>query len=369
MKAIDLPAPQDHGVASRINKISTAVPGHDFDRDYQAWVRRRLVPDPRRARLYERMASRSGIEHRWTVLDPDDVNIETGSGFYGSDVSPSTRARMAVYEREAPQLALSAIEGLSMDRCDLGRVTHLVLASCTGFMAPGVDQVIARRLGLAHDVERVLIGFMGCYAATTALRTARHIVRSQPDACVMVVTVEISTMHLPEQADLELLLAGAQFADGAAAAIVTGEGEGLVIGEGITTTIEDSADLITWRIGDFGFLMTLSGEVPGRITRALSDEAVRKAILGREEVEDIEAWAVHAGGRSILDAVESGFRLPQGSLTESRAVLRDFGNMSSSTLMFVLASIFKQRPAKGIAMAFGPGLAVEGFRFGWRDAG
>ena len=230
-----------------------------------------------------------------------------------------------------------------------------MVASCTGFVAPGIDQIIARRLGLADDIERVLIGFMGCYAAVTALRTARHITRSQESARVLVVTVELSTLHHQERMDIEPLLMGAQFGDGAAAAIVSSQGEGLRLSEGISAALPDSEDLITWHIGDTGFNMCLSGDV-------------RDRVLGGAEMEAFDAWAVHAGGRSILDAVEKGFSLAPGALDASREVLRNCGNMSSSTLMFVLARLIREKPKKGVALAFGPGLAMEGFRFGWSDA-
>lgn len=346
-----------------ITAIATAVPDLDFEKDYRRWALARLG-ESREAKLYDRMAARSGIEHRWSVLSEDDARLDEGIGFYGGE-PPSTAARMGIYAREAPELALKAIAGLPQ----LGDLTHIVVASCTGFVAPGIDQIIARRLGLADHLERVLIGFMGCYAAVTALRTARHIVRSQPEARVLVVTVELSTLHHQEEMDLEPLLMGAQFGDGAAAAIVAAGEPGLELGEGVSAALEDSEELITWRIGDTGFHMRLSGEVPGRIAAALADPAVQERITGGRAPHEIEAWAVHAGGRSILDAVEKGLHLPPAALDASREVLRMCGNMSSSTLMFALSRIMRSKPASGVALAFGPGLAMEGFRFGWRDAG
>jgi alpha-pyrone synthase len=346
-----------------LTAIATAVPDLDFEQDYRRWALSKLG-ESREAKLYDRMAQRSGIEHRWSVLTEEDARLDEGIGFYGGE-APSTSARMAIYAREAPELALKAIAGLP----DLGTPTHIVVASCTGFVAPGIDQIIARRLGLADTIERVLIGFMGCYAAVTALRTARHIARSQPDSRVLVVTVELSSLHHAEEMDLEPLLMGAQFGDGAAAAIVTGGGEGLALGEGISAALEESEELITWQIGDTGFRMRLSGEVPGRIAAALADPGVQQRITGGEVPSEIEGWAVHAGGRSILDAVEKGLHLPPTALDESREVLRMCGNMSSSTLMFALERIMRKKPASGVALAFGPGLAMEGFRFGWSDAG
>lgn len=343
-----------------INRIASAVPDLDFEQDYRRWAVSRLQ-GTRHARLYERMANRSGIDHRWSVLTEEDARLHEGRGLYGGDDPPGTARRMEIYAEEAPRLAMKAIGRLG----ELGAVTHLVVASCTGFVAPGIDQIIARRLGLSPAVERVLIGFMGCYPAVTALRTARHIVRSEPAARVLVVTVELSTLHHQPDIDIEPLLAGAQFGDGAAAAIVTGDGAGLAIGEGLSETLEESDALITWHIGDTGFRMRLSGEVPNRIAAALADTRVAERITGGLEAGSIDAYAVHAGGRSILDAVERGLGLEPRALDASRAVLREFGNMSSSTLMFVLERIARNRPASGVALAFGPGLALEGFRFGW----
>jgi predicted naringenin-chalcone synthase len=345
---------------ARINAISGAIPDTDVDRDYRQWAQQSLS-DPREARLFGRMAERSGIDHRWSVL-ADDAGLEPGR-FYTRGRAPTTGERMAVYAREAPLLALRAIAGLA----DTSGVTHLVVASCTGFVAPGVDQIIARALGLPGSVERVMIGFMGCYAGATALRTAGHIVRSDPTARVLVVSVELCSLHLQADAGLESMLAMAQFSDGAAAAIVSAEGPGLTLGENLSATLEESDTLITWTIGDTGFAMNLSGEVPGRLANALADPELQDRVLDGGDAADIHAWAVHPGGKSILDAVERGFALTQGALAESREVLRASGNMSSATILFVLERIMPRRPATGVALAFGPGLAMEGFRFGWTE--
>lgn len=343
----------------RITAIASAVPDHDIHHAFIGWARNRLG-DPRQAALFDRMAARSGINHRWSVLPrgtADGSPIEPG-GFYESGLMPPTSMRMATYATAAPDLAMTAIGKLS----PLGNITHIVVASCTGFVAPGIDQILCGRLGLAPSVERVLIGFMGCYAAITALKTARHIVRSEPAARVLVVTVELSTLHLQPATEIEPLLAMLQFGDGAAAAIVEAHGPGLRIDAPFATQIDRSSDLIRWDIGDTGFAMHLSGEVPGRIAAALADPGTRAAITGTDPVD---AWAIHAGGRSILDAVEGGLELNPNALDSSRAVLADNGNMSSATLMFALERIMPERPRRGVALAFGPGLAAEGLRFGW----
>ncbi len=321
------------------------------------------MADRREAAIFARMALRSGITHRWSVLPPGDGGGSpvAAGGFYNGGEMPSTSTRMQIYAEAAPALALAAIAKLP----SVDGITHIVVASCTGFVAPGIDQIIADQLGLSPAVERTLIGFMGCYAAVTALKTARHIVRSEPEARVLVVTVELSTLHLQPDAALEPLLAMLQFGDGAAAAIVEASGEGLALESPFAATLPDSMALIRWAIGDTGFAMHLSGEVPGRIAAALSTPQTRAALTGGIDPKAIDGWAVHAGGRSILDAVENALELAPAALATSRSVLADFGNMSSSTLMFVIERLFPAKPQRGVALAFGPGLAAEGLRFGW----
>jgi len=345
-----------------INAIGCAVPDQDVHRPFIAWASRKIGKERDRL-LFERMAERSGIEHRWSVLPPTRNGgspVEPG-GFYAEGMPPTSR-RMALYAETAPTLALDAIDRLAA-QVDLDPVSHLVVASCTGFVAPGIDQIIAERLAIT-GAERTLIGFMGCYAAVAALRTARHIVRSEPEARVLVVTVELSSLHLQDEGQIERLLMMLQFGDGAAAALVTAEGEGLLIDRPFAINLADSANLIRWAIGDTGFVMHLSGDVPRRIQAALSEEAIRRQILRAKPLSAIDGWAVHAGGRSILDAVERGLELDEQALSASRGVLTRYGNMSSSTLMFILAELLGQAECRnGLALAFGPGLAAEGFHF------
>jgi predicted naringenin-chalcone synthase len=346
-----------------INAVGAAVPTHQIHQAFIDWARTRV--QGREAKLFDRMAARSGIDGRWSVLPlgPDGGSpVETG-GFYHGELLPGTAARMEVYAAAAPELSLQAIERLGR-QVPLQGITHLVVASCTGFVAPGIDQIIARRLDLSPSVERLLVGFMGCYAAVAALRSARHIVRSDPDARVLVVTVELCTLHLQAVDDLEPLLAMLQFGDGAAAALVTADRQGFAIDRPFATTLPESHELIRWNITDSGFAMHLSGAVPARIGQALGDAATAEAATGGRPPASIDGWAVHAGGRSILDAVQNAFGLAPDALDASRSVLADYGNMSSATLMFVLARLLEGPPVReGLALAFGPGLAAEGFGF------
>ena len=350
------------GLRACINAVGCAVPDHDVHRHFIGWAEQQIA-DPRERQLFRRMAERSGIRHRWSVLPPSEGGgtPTAGDGFYAAG-QPPTSARMQRYAQAAPGLALQAIQQFRA-KAPLADVSHLVVASCTGFVAPGIDQIIAEAIDFPH-VERTLIGFMGCYAAVAALRTARHIVRSEPDARVLVVTVELSTLHLQDERRIEPLLAMLQFGDGAAAALVTSDPHGFAIGQPFAMNLPASGDLIRWTVGDTGFAMHLSGEVPSRIGAALHEPELRRRLLGARSATEVDCWAVHAGGRSILDAVERGLELDGDALAASREVLARFGNMSSATLMFVLAELLEQEQHRtGVALAFGPGLAAEGFHF------
>lgn len=359
---------------AHINRIGTAVPEHDVHSSFVRFVET-LLTDRRDQLIFKRMAGRSGIEHRYSFCAPaagSDGFIVDTAGFYKAGDFPTTKARMDRYEKTAPVLVMRALEAMGGLDAERERITHLVVASCTGHIAPGIDQMIVKAAGLDPGVERTAVGFMGCYAAVNSLRLAHHFVRSDPSARVLVVNIELCSLHFQETGALDQILSMMLFGDGASAALVTADESGIALQDFRAATIADSAEAITWRIGDQGFDMVLSGEVPGRIQRALKFENQRndeKGLLRGTRAADYDIWAVHAGGKTILDAVETGFELPADKLGWSRGVLRDFGNMSSATLMFVLqrimGSIGKEvaRAADGFAVAFGPGLAAESFRF------
>lgn len=348
-----------------INRIATAVPAHDVHATFLRFAGQLLSHDRRNALLFRRMAERSGIEHRYSFLTPapdrDSGAIDTGA-FYRRGDFPNTAARMRAFEAHAPALAAVAIERLELGRAR-ERITHLLITCCTGFSAPGLDFEIVERCGLSPAVERTMIGFMGCYAAINALKLARHIVRSEPAARVLVVNLELCTLHLQETADLEQILSFLLFGDGCAACLVTADPAGAAIENFRALLVPDTRELITWHIRDFGFDMVLSGRVPAAIQDAL--RARTGEILRGAPIEAIDLWAVHPGGRSVLDAVERAFGLAPAALAAARDVLRCYGNMSSATVMFVLESLLRsaRRGAAGCAMSFGPGMTAETMLF------
>ena len=343
-----------------LNRITTAVPPHDI---HAAFVEfgRDTVADWHKRALFDRMAKLSDIEHRYAIFEPGPRprdKILDVTGFYRRGAFPSTAARMALYQPHALDLAMTAVRRLDLEP---DTITHLIVASCTGFTAPGLDFQIMRAAGLPDATQRTIVGFMGCFAAVNVLKLADQIVRADPASRVLVVNLELCSLHLQEDfQDLPKMLSFMLFADGASAALVSADPAGIALGRFQAAIIPRSHDLITWQIGNDGFEMHLSGQVPGRIRRWLPEHGVKLLPLERPQL-----WAVHAGGRSILDSVQQGLGLTPGALRHSRAVLRDYGNMSSATLMFVLHSILYDADARGpgMAMAFGPGLSVESFGF------
>lgn len=341
-----------------LNSIATAVPDHDVHRKFVEYCPNLLV-DARSRGLFKRMAARAQIDHRYSFLqphpDPHQLDME---GFYRPDVFPATEQRMQFYERHAFGLARRAL-----DQLDLAGTTHLLVTSCTGFYAPGIDHQIVRHYGLPARVERTMIGFMGCFAALNALKVARHIVRSERSARVLVLNLELCTLHLQRSGSLEEMLSFLIFSDGCAASLVSADPAGMELQGFSTTVLPDSDDLITWRVGASGFDMHLSGQVPTTIAARLPGQL--ESMLDGRTRSDIAHWAIHPGGRTVLDAVRQGAGLTESQLSASREVLRRFGNMSSATIMFVLDAIMRaEQPAgQGCAMAFGPGLTVESLRF------
>ncbi len=345
-----------------LNRIATAVPEHDVHDVFSIFAENMLA-DPRLRAVFRRMVSRADIAHRYSFLDPLQDPAEASPydarKFYRLGNFPNTTRRMELFEQSAPVLMKKAVDRLALSEQERSGITHVLVTCCTGHYAPGLDFEIVDHLGLSPGVERTMVGFMGCYAAINALKLARHIVRSDPKAGVLMVNLELCTLHLQETQELEQVLSFLVFADGAAASLISAREQGFALDSFRAVTVPGTRGLITWKIRGLGFDMLLSGRVPAELGRALHEGE----LMG--ERDGVDLWAVHPGGRSILDAVERGLELPADALTESREVLSRFGNMSSATIMFVLQRIMQQaRPGqRGCAMSFGPGLTAETMRF------
>jgi predicted naringenin-chalcone synthase len=304
---------------------------------------------------WRRIVAGSGIEKRHGVLPPGEV------------VHLSTAARMEMYERFAPALAhraaQDAIERAGVSQSD---ITDLIVVSCTGFAAPGVDIELIERLGLPHNLRRTMIGFMGCFGAISGLRTAVGACAADQEAVALVVCVELCSLHMRADASLQNQVASALFADGAAAAVIAAS-DRVVAGndasaseigrvtQGASLVVPEGKEWMSWRVTDLGFAMTLTRDVPVALSRRLG-----------AFVDDVCAlrprtFIVHPGGPGILDAARAAIGSgADAGIESSRAVLRDYGNMSSATVLFALAEALNrgcQLPA--MMLAFGPGLTIE----------
>lgn len=344
-----------------LNRVATANPPHEAHKEFLRFAEGQLEDRPTHRKLFTRMASRGGIESRYSCFAPSDdldENLDK-AGVYRRGDFPTTGRRMELFAQYGPDLAATAVERLGIEPSE---ITHLILATCTGFYAPGVDFEVIRRAGLSPNVERTIVGFMGCHAAVNALKLSRHIVRSEPHARVLIINLELCSLHFMETEDLEELLTFSLWGDGCAASLVSADPVGFRLERFHSAIASDTSELMKWQIGDQGFAMTLSGQVPAAVHSVL--EAERGAVLANWAVEDIRFWAVHPGGRTVIDAVERALSIDPDLMSASRKVLREYGNMSSSTIMFVMAEFLaEERPGRGCGMAFGPGLVAETFTF------
>ena len=372
-----------------VRALETAVPPTVL---IQTEARDVFSAQPGLTRLGSRLVSTcfdsAAIDTRYTAVD--ELTMESTSEdpqFFdpatGLLRSPSTKTRNDLFAREATKLFIEAASA-AVSNCpgiDPLDITHLITVSCTGFFNPGPDYKIVRALGLNPAVQRYHLGFMGCYAAFPALRAAKSFCEADPQAVVLVVCAELCSLHVRTSNDPDTIMGSALFADGAAAAVVTArevpESTALLQLDHFETVLTPvGEDSMAWNIGDEGFEMVLGNYVPHiideHIAGALEPLLARDATLRELPYRYITHWAIHPGGRSILDKVQSRLDLTDEQLVPARETLRNYGNMSSATVLFVLKHILDLPQQAGTgesaqdgggericSMAFGPGLTVE----------
>jgi predicted naringenin-chalcone synthase len=357
-----------------VHGLGTATPPAAFSQD-EAVAMAGHFGDAQQMRQLRALYRLTRVRQRHSVLfEPPDGTGEAPQSFYApprdaADRGPTTRTRMERYEREAPALAAQAARAALADAGWSGRdITHLVTVSCTGFAAPNFDVGLIRALDLAWTVARTHVGFMGCHAALNGLRVAKAFADSQPEAHVLVCAVELCSIHFQYGSNPDSLVANALFADGAAALAGSVQpparaGAWRLASSG-AALLEDSAELMSWRIGDHGFEMSLSSRVPGVIERELRPYLDRWLGAQRLSVREIASWAIHPGGPRILEACAAATGISRDDYAVSRGVLAEFGNMSSPTILFILERLrLAGAPRPCVALGFGPGLAVEAALF------
>lgn len=359
----------------RILGLGTAVPEHAITQtDAAAMARQRCADDARQGRMLERLYQRTTVEQRGSTLlqtnGSQRVDACSFDWFFPdtqqSPMGPTTAERMKHFAAFAPSLAAQASrQALADAGVEPGGVTHLITVTCTGFASPGVEHHVIESLGLSPTVARTQIGFMGCHAALNGLAVARALAISNPKARVLVQCVELCTLHFQYAWQPDQLVANALFADGAAAMVVgcdqTGRASGAWgVADTASTLLADSSEEMTWVIGDHGFEMTLSPRVPGIIAASVRPW-IESWLAGHGlTLDDIATFAIHAGGPRIVSATAEALGLSEDRAAVSAKILREHGNMSSATLLFILKALGDRRAKTPcVALSFGPGLAAE----------
>jgi len=350
---------------SSIISIGLANPGSPIEQSCIAnFMRAAHQLEDNEARKLNFIYKKSGISSRHSVLTDFEKKAYSDYSFFPKSENlepfPGTKARMEVFRAEAPKLCEEAARAcLVKSDITADQITHLILVSCTGMVAPGVELELMKTLGFSDSVERYCIHFMGCYAAFTGLKLADKILRAEADAKVLVVSVELCTIHFQKEYIEDNLLANSLFADGAAAALVMNSKKGLKIKSYLSQVIREGEEDMAWGIGDFGFEMRLSKYIP-----ALLDEGIGrlKEVFERKfNLSNVKNFAIHPGGKQILQKVQEAFGIPVEANKHSFDVLNNFGNMSSATILFVLHRFLADPEIVGdiLALGFGPGLTLE----------
>ena len=353
--------------------IATASPPYKVSQTAASEeLKKRMSARPAVSRMIDAASAHSGIESRYIVMPDADPNAE--NKFYsinGEYISPDTQTRMNEYESWSKKLTVNAVgELFKKNNVDPKSIDRLITISCTGFFAPGLDYHIINEFRISQSVKRTNIGFMGCAAALIGVNSVWESLSLQGDTAstTLLVAVEICSLHLQTEASRDNILANMIFADGAAAGLFTNKNivnsrPYLKLVSAQSILFENSAEFMGWKIGNFGFEMMLSSELP----KIILDTAVPNVMgmLNKSGVNknDIKFWALHPGGRAILDSLRDGLKLSDEQLQPSREVLRNYGNMSSASILFVLKEIlYNSQLTKNdlcCAIAFGPGLTME----------
>lgn len=342
---------------AHITSLATAVPPHRYRQEeiFALLFGSAHGPDSKAHALFER----SAIATRHSVLaDP---------GFILAN--PTTQARNEVYVQEAHRLAAEACRRC-LDKAGLTAqdIDTFVVVSCTGYEIPGLDLTLARELGMRPDVRRTCVLGMGCYAAFPGLVRARDSVLARQGSRALMVAVELCSLHFQPGNSDDHVVSCALFADGAAAVLLEGDGD-LRMVDAETLTQYDTAEHMTFSLTDHGFKMFLSSYVPQILGTKVED--LLCGLLERNGLtpSGVRHWGIHPGGRKIIDHLQQGLGLTDEQVASSRRVLRDYGNMSSPTVLFVLEDMLTHsRPQPGdhaVMMAFGPGLTMEACLLRW----
>jgi predicted naringenin-chalcone synthase len=314
--------------------------------------------------LYERC----GIDARYSVVPDYSSSIEDREFFPRTrdmEPFPDLDRRMDLYHTHATKLSIAAIRNCIAGYIDEKEITSLITVSCTGMSAPGLDISIMQELQLATSIQRSSVNFMGCYAAIHALRMADNICRADKNARVMIVCTELCTIHFQKDCEMDSITSGLLFADGSAAALVTSNefsNAGVTISNFYSEVSLNGQEDMAWNLSGKGFLMRLSAYIPQLLQAGITPLLDNALKAGGHDKKDITRWAIHPGGKKILETIQKELALTREEMRASYDVLREYGNMSSPTILFVLKDVLERLTGseeKIFAAAFGPGLTME----------
>jgi predicted naringenin-chalcone synthase len=313
----------------------------------------------------------SAIEHRYSVV-PDYSKPINDWKFYPQSENlepfPSLEQRMVWFNKHAAPLSVDAVRNCIAGKILPKEITHLITVSCTGMSAPGLDLQVMELMDLPKNIFRTSVNFMGCYAAIHALKIADAICNSTKNAKVVIVCTELCTLHFQHEATMDNIASSLLFGDGSAAALITNDDNkltGIHISDFYSEVLPKGKKDMSWELSSSGFLMTLSGYIPDLIEEdfeTLTQRALEKNNLSKENVTH---WCVHPGGKKILEAIHKSLHLTNGELDASYEILKEYGNMSSPTILFVLDKMMNtinyDQSNTIFGAAFGPGLTMETF--------
>lgn len=309
----------------------------------------------------KRLYDRCEIETRYSCIN--DFSLSKNDWTFFDKVNPtSIEKRMNIFFEIAPSLAEKAIEDCIKNIYILKDFTHLITVSCTGLAAPGLDILLLAKLDFNKNIHRSSINFMGCYAAIHALKQANDICNANKDAKVLIVDVELCTIHFQQKYSMENIASSLLFADGAAAVVVSNEIGLYQIEHFFTEVALQGLNDMAWQVSSHGFLMSLSTYVPEIISeniKPLLENSLKKMSM---KFSDIHHWAIHPGGKKIISEIQKTFLLKEEDIEVSKQILNDFGNMSSVTILYVLQKMLSKIKNKNeniYCAGFGPGLTLE----------
>ena len=355
---------------SKILSIGTAVPQYQHkQQDILDFMQRVYALDEVEKRKLKFLYKQGGIDDRYSVIPDYSLPTEAWQ-FYkpteNLEPFPKLEQRMEWYQKTAAALSLKAI-ARCVEKFPEKKITHLITVSCTGMSAPGLDIELIELLNLPATTFRTSVNFMGCYAAIHALKLADAFCKADKNANVMIVCTELCTLHFQKEYSVDNITSSMLFSDGSAAMLVSGDSddEGLTIDNFYSMVSLHGKKDMAWELSSKGFLMTLSSYVSDLIHENFDELAVNALSAAGVTKDDITHWCIHPGGKKILEAVHNSLGFTNGQLLPCYEVLKDYGNMSSPTVLFVLQKIMdaldKKQPAKIFGAAFGPGLTMETF--------